>query len=565
MGNEETSRSQSVAGRTASRHLTIVRARQRRIALMAVSLCLCVVLVAAVATGIFLLLRKPTDNGRILENVTVGGINIGGMTPDDARYALQLTIGADITNKDMMVALEYDTLVISAEEARIRLDIDALVEAAYSYGRTGSTLQQNLTRAQSKNRGYAIALLPYMEMDLEYIRDTVDRFCAGYTTDMVHPTVTLNGLRPQYQGAGAAVVHQTMTITMGSPKSALDPTALYYEILDAYSLYDLEFDYELPILVEPPKPTAQEIFDEYCVYPQDATIDNKTFAVTPEVYGYGFNVELLQRLLDRAGYRETVEITLDFILPDITASDLSGGLFKDTLAVYTSHCNDGTNANRDKNLQLSCEAINGYVLKVGETLDFDQLLGPRTTNRGYRSAPTYSGSTTSTVGGGISQTASALYYCALLAGLQIDEHHFHRYAVPYTPLGTDASITYGSESLVFTNNTSAPIRIVAEANGSTVKITFQGTEDKQFLYSLESETIEQTAPNTIYQSMTKDNAFDYRDGQVLQVGLTGYIVETYLCKYDPETGALVSRELLSQVSYEKRDQIVVRIESGDNP
>jgi hypothetical protein len=143
--------------------------------------------------------------------------------------------------------------------------------------------------------------------------------------------------------------------------------------------------------------------------------------------------------------------------------------------------------------------------------------------------------------------------------LQIDEQHFHRYAMTYTPMGTDAFIS-NTENLVFTNTTSAPIRILAEATGGSVKITFLGTEDKEYLLDIESVTVTQYMPEIIYQSMPKDNVYGYKDGNVIQSGLTGYLVETYLCKYDPVTGLLVSRELLSTVSYEKRDIIIIKIE-----
>lgn len=562
MGKQEKSNRSGTADRKASRHLTIVRARNKRITLLVVGLCVVLVLVACAATFLHLALRKSRDDGKILENVTVGGIDLGGMTPEDAKNAILLSIEPGLTQNDMVVRLDNDTLTISPADARISLDVDALVDAAYSYGRQGSRYQNNLTRLQAKNRSHTIALLPYMVIDLEYVRTEVEEFCAGYNISMVMPTVSISGKRPTYPGAdnSGAVSHQVLTITMGSPESSLDPQALYYEVLDAYSLYQLDIHFDPPVLQEPEKPDAQEIFDRYCVYAQDATIDNKTFAVTPEVYGYGFNVELVQRMIDRADHGETIRVSLDFILPDITAEALSGDLFKDILASYTSNCTDSYNANRNKNLKQSCEAINGYVIKVGESFDLNAVLGPRTTERGYRSAPTYSGATTSTVGGGIGQTASALYYCALVSGLQVDEQHHHRYAVSYTPMGTDAAISYGAENLVFTNTTSAPIRILAEANGSTVKITFLGTEEKKFLLGVESYTIQKSTPNVIYQSMTKDNVLGYRDGDVIQTGLTGYDIQLYLCHYDPQTGQLVSRVPLKTISYERRDQIVVRIQ-----
>lgn len=571
MAKEEQSKQPSAAERRISRHLTIVKARNKRIVLIAVSLCVLLVVAACAGTFLHLALKTPTDDGKILENVTVGGINIGGMTPEDAKNAIMLSIQTGIGQKDMVVRLDNDTLILTPQDTKISLDVEELVETAYQYGRNGSRYQNNLTRLRAKNRSYTIALLPYLTMDLDYIQNAVRTFCAGYNISMIEPTVVLEGARPDYHesnqttpdGEPIPVLHQTITVTMGSPESVLDPQVLYYKILDAYSLYEMDIYFEPPVVREPDRPNAQDIFDRYCIQAKDATIDAKTFAITPEVYGYGFNVEALQRLIDRASYNQQITITLDFLLPDITAEALAGDLFKDILASYTSTNYDSYNANRNQNLKQSCESINGYVIKVGESFDLNQVLGPRTTDRGYRSAPSYSGATTSTIGGGIGQTASALYYCALLSGLQVDEHHHHRYAVSYTPMGTDAAINYGSENLVFTNNTSAPIRILAEAIGSTVKITFLGTEDKPYLLSVESYTIHKSSPTVIYQSMIKENPLGYRDGDVIQKGLTGYDVQLYLCRYDAQTGMLVSRELLYTVNYERRDEIVVRIQDSE--
>ena len=411
------------------------------------------------------------------------------------------------------------------------------------------------------NSEHPVALLPYLTLDMTYIEDTVTAFCDQYQTELIQPSFRLTGERPTYNKVNNShVEHQTLIITMGTPKSQLNPADVVRKILDGYSMLEMEQEYEAPIAIEPEHLSAQAIFDELCLLPQDAVIDSNTFAVTPEVYGYGFNVENVQRQIDRAEFGQTLQIKLGFLLPDITVSALNSNLFKDTLASYVSRCTDGTNNYRDQNLKQSCQAINGYILKVGESFDLDEVLGPRTYTRGYRHAPTYSGSTTTSFGGGINQTASTLYYCALMAGLTINERHSHRYAVGYTPLGTDASLsTYGAESLVFTNNTTAPIRILATANGSTVSITFLGTETRDQTWKVETEVKETVAPTTIYQYMDRDNVFNYVDGQIKQTSQIGYTIEVYMCKYDAVTGALLEKKLLTTTRYESRDQIVIKI------
>ena len=559
MGNESNNRPQSAARRASARHVAMVKARNKRIIMLTVGLCLCLVLVAGIITGVYLL-GKPKDDGKILENVVVGGVSIGGLSREDAENAIRLSIEPVITQHSMLVRLDNNTLELTPDTTGIQLDVDDLVEAAYSYGRTGTRLEQNLARAQAKQQSYTIALLPYLRLNLGAIRSAVEEFCSGYNVEMVDPVVTIDGNRPEYKpGFSNSAAHQTLTIVMGSPESVLDPNELYYEILDGYSLMNMEIVYEMPVRVEPDVPNAQEIFDTYCISPMDAILDPRTYEVTPEVYGYGFNVYNLQRLIDRADYGETITLTLGFLMPDITAKDLTGGLFQDRLISYTGTCSISTN-NRNTNLATACAAINGLVIKAGESFDLNTALGPRTTERGYASAPTYVGSTASVIGGGVDQVASVLYYCALRAGLQIDTHSYHLYAMSYTPLGTDAAMG-NNENLVFTNNTSDPIRILAEAEGSNVKITFMGTQEKSYLIDIETEIIAQSDPVILYQSMLADNVYGYKDGDMIQTGLTGYQVIVYLCKYNSTTGAFISKEVLAQINYEKRDIIIIRIEN----
>lgn len=562
MDNEEVRTETPAAEPLTQHHITMVKARNKRIMLISVSLCILMLLTAVVITAIDRYQHTAKDDGLILDNVIVGGVNIGGMTPEDAENVVRLTIESIITSQEMVVRLDYDALIISPTDIGMTMDVKALIDTAYTYGRTGSAAQNAITRAKAKVTDHHIALVPYLSMDLSAIYEQIKTFCAGYRNNLTQPSVTLVGDRPSY--GSSDVTHQKLVITMGTPQSNLTPDDLYAEVLDGYSLFDLELYYEPPVVVEPKKPDAMAIFDEYCIAPQDATIDSKTFAVTPEVYGYGFNTATIQRRIDRAGYGEQIEVTLEFIMPDITAEALAAHLFKDTLATYTSVCPDAYNKNRNKNLKLACQTIDGLVLKVGESFDFNQLFGRLTGVQGYASAPAYSNSNTTIIGGGINQVASALHYCAMLSELQIDERHPHRYAVAYTPLGTDAAISYGTENLVFTNNTSAPIRILASVDGSTVTITFLGTKLHNYTTSVEYEALHIYDPFVSYQLMAKDNIYGYVGGEVIQAGLTGYELQLYRCYYDA-AGNQLRREALDVLSYSSRDEIVVRIGSEEAP
>ncbi len=542
--------------------------QNRRLTIFIIAAVLCAGLIVGLIFGISGLLADPADDGLILPNVIAGGINLGGMTPEEATNALQLSVADPLTRKDLTVELPGTSLTLAPADTKVQLDVAALVESAYSYGRTGSAREREALRAKAETTPYILPLLPYLELDKDHILAAAQAFCDSYSIEISQPSAVISGDRPSYtppdadgnpSPANDHVTHQVLTIHTGTPQFLLEAGDLYDAILDAYSLLELKVRYQAPNRIEPEALDLQALFDSYCIEPEDAQMDEKTYQITPEVVGYGFDVEAVQALIDQAGYGQELTISLDFLLPDITERSF-GVLFQDVLASFTSTADsEGDTYNRDKNLELSCEAINGTVVKPGEVFDFNKILGPRTSEKGYLSAPDYTGSTTSSIGGGISQTASALHYCALLSGLQIDERHTHTYAVEYTPLGTDAAIRYGKQNLIFTNSSAEPIRILASAKGGQVTIQLLGTETRAYKPIVESDIIKTLDPETIYQSMSKDNVYGYENGQVLQAGHTGYTIEVYYCRYDSETNTLIGRDLLCEVKYDKCDELVVRI------
>ena len=550
------------------RKVAMFQARSRRISFLAIGACVLLLIVALVIAGISMAGGEETDDGLILPNVYVAGVNLGGMDRSEAESALRLAMGDELNTKPMVITLPDDQLILSPEDTEAFVNVEDLVAAAYNYGRSGTRAENRCARENAQKQDHVIALLDYMYLDLEYIRDAVRDFCNQYSSVMTQSKATLTGARPDYKSLVAdgipisSVKHQTLTIQIGTPQFVLDSDVLYDAILDAYSLFRLSFSYEAPIAQEPDKPDAQALFDLYCTLPEDATMDSANFQITPEIYGYGFDVAEVARLIHRADFGETITITLGFLFPEITEEDLAVNYFQDVLATYIS-TNNTHDTNRDTNLRLACEAINGLIIKSGERFDFNQVLGPRTVNAGYKSAPTYYGSSTNTIGGGISQVASVLHYCALLSGLQVDEYHLHKYFTPYAPFGTDAAITYGSENFVFTNTSADPIQIFASFIDGSVIISFLGTEEDDFTTTLEFEVIEVLDPEVEYQYMTADNVHGYKDGHELQSPIRGYVAELFLCKYDPVTGEEISRESLRICTYNRRNQILVKIQTNE--
>ena len=537
-------------------------ARNRKIAIISICSVILVVLIGLII-GMIVYANRDTDDGKILDNVVAGGVNLGGMTVEEAKNALHLATDNTFPRKDLVVKLPDATINFSPAETGAKLDVDAVVEAAYNYGRTGSDAENKKAQQNASTTIPTIALLPYLDLDLRYIQQTINDFCTSYSSTMTQPSVVLRGERPAFdpEYPDLPVLHQTMVITLGTPDYKLDAGKLYDRVLDAYSLNEMEVSYQAPTQTEPQKLTAQELFAEYCLAAEDAILDDVTFEVTPEVYGYGFDIEAIQKRIDKAQYGETIEITLGFIEPDITAKDLTENLFQDLLATYTCTMPNATDG-WINNLLLACEAISGTVIKEDEEFSFNQIVGRLTASKGYQKAPGYrSGVETDILGAGVEQVASALYYCVLMSDLEVLERHNNGYVVEYTDLGLDACISWGSQDLRFRNDTKAPIRIVAIAEAGSVTINVFGTDNRQYDIKLETEILKQHDPDTIYQVMDKDNVMGYEDGKVLISGITGYDVAVHKIKLHKQTGNQVSKDLVNTSNYNKRDQKEVQIES----
>ena len=126
------------------------------------------------------------------------------------------------------------------------------------------------------------------------------------------------------------------------------------------------------------------------------------------------------------------------------------------------------------NLKLAVEAINGSVIYPSQTFSFNQAVGPRTPERGYRKGKIYiDGNKVKEYGGGICQIATTLYNAAEEFGLTIAEHHEHNKEaeIPYIEKGEDATIYYGELDLKLKNTNSYAVKLTAEIKNWEVVIT----------------------------------------------------------------------------------------------
>ena len=544
------------------------------------------VLLIGIIIALCFILSGPADNELILNNVYVAGVNIGGMTQAQAKQALS-DVAKDYQQLSMVVKVLDTEVPLTPAGSGARLDVDAAVNAAYNLGRTGSKSEQD--KAQNA-ASHNLSILPYLNLNTEYIQKAVDYFGNQYGTLRSDPVITVE---PKESPLGSSVdptdttkVYQTMTIFMGTAEYNLDTNALYEQIMDAYDSGIFEVVGQCS--VTPPSLSVldelEKKFKEHCKKPVDADID-ENFNVTDEVYGYGIVLEEVKDMIAAAKYGETLTIPMTFIRPDITAEDLAGNLFKDILGSYV--LNVQADNNLISNLKLVCKALNGMILKSDETFSFNELIGETTRQRGYKPFSQYVGKvyTENYYGGGVSQAASALYTCVLQADLDVLERHTHAYVPEFILPGMDADVLYGSKDLQFKNSTDSPIRIMAEYKNGKLEIQLLGTDTKDYTVELKFVTDKVYEPVTLLQTMPFNNVGGYKNGDILQTPIAGCDVSVYkVCTPKPpvpeegeeetptpppqdETEEVEPLEVfVGQSHYEKRNVVMISIETPtENP
>jgi vancomycin resistance protein YoaR len=149
---------------------------------------------------------------------------------------------------------------------------------------------------------------------------------------------------------------------------------------------------------------------------------------------------------------------------------------------------------RIQNLQRAVSLIDGTRLAPGETFSFNDVVGPRTAKRGFRIAPTIvDGEYKDAVGGGVSQVATTVFNAAWEAGLKITDRTAHSLYISRYPLGRDATVNYPDVDLQFENDTHGWIVVKGDSGESGIAISLLGAPTGRRVVSQPGE-LEETGP-----------------------------------------------------------------------
>ena len=515
---------------------------------------ICLVVLTA-ALFIYLLIDTHIDHDNILSNISIAGVDVSGMSKEEASHALQAATKGTYTKQDLIIQIGDNTHTIPAQLSGADLDVEAAVNAAYGYGRSGFLFRRYSEQHKAATEKISIDITGYLHLNNKVIDEEVKKLTAQYNCGVVQATYHFEGSMPE--GNDLSSADRALHIQVGKPGYVLDGSQLKQQILQAYNQNTFKLNADCKIT----KPTALDLdslFQENCMSPTNASMNSVTYRITDEINGYGFEKAKVQNAIWNAEPGEALTFPFQVLIPEITRETIEADLFKDLLSEYTAKY--GSSYNRDINLVLSCNAVNGTVLLPGETFDYNSTLGERTPEAGYRLGNTYAGmETIQTYGGGICQTSSTLYYCAMMADLEIVTRTNHGFISDYVPFGMDATVSWGGPEFRFKNNTKYPIKIEAYSSDGDVTVKLWSIDDKDYYVKMEYEVLGVSNWKKVYKEMPEDNAKGYRDGQVITSPYTGYKIQTYRCKYNKADDSLISKEPEALSVYSSRNQVIVKI------
>lgn len=485
-------------------------------------------LVAVLVLGGGYYLAAQYLGGRVPNGTAVEGVDIGGLSPEDARSTLESRL-SDMATEEVVIDVEGDQVRIAPEEAGLTLDLDSTLEDITGVTYDPRVLWNRVTddggdlplavtmdRAQLERAvgqvAGEVAIEPTegrvwfntgevssepsvtgRELNVAATADAVEAAWPQITevdgvAQPVEPQLAQAEIERFVTDVAGPAVDGPIRVDVDGETSEVSPNQIARLLTiserDDHTL-SLHLDTEGVLTI------VDGQLDEATVSPQNArlVLDGGSPVITQARVGTAVDrdalVEEFKKALQKQGGDRVAKVGTTEVEPEITDEDAAKWDI-DAMATFRSTFPGGSeNADRTENIRVGLGHVNGTVVMPGETFSLSNALAPITPERGYVEAGVISGGRlVKGIGGGLSQVSTTVLNTAWDAGVQLDEFHPHSYYIERYPVGKEATIAVGQLDNRWTNDTNAPIVIQTYISGSDIVMTFWG--DKK--YTVETVT-----------------------------------------------------------------------------
>ena len=482
------------------------------------------------------------NNRDIIGRVKIEELDVGGLSQDDAKNKLETWIN-EVLKQDVIVKYQDIEEKIEVEKILPEIDTDKLVKEAISIGKSGSIVKDNYeilgTLLFSRN----------IENDAQLNQKELDKIINELNSKIPNALKQSN-----YYVEGDKLI-----IAKGSAGITVNEEEFKKQLENIIKRKDGRV-IELPVKSEiPNKIDLEKIQKEIFKEAKDASIVEKPeLIITPEINGMDFAISMEEAKGILEQEQNEYVIPLKITTPNITLEKLGGEAFPSLLGTFSTKYSQG-NENRETNLKLASEKIDGTIVLPGEEFSYNKVVGERTIANGYKEAAVYSGGkVVNGIGGGICQISSTLYNAVLYANLEVTERSNHMFLTSYVMAGRDATVSWGAVDFCFKNTRKYPIKVVSDVRNGVVTVQIHGIkEEKEYNILVETKIIETIPYETEYviNSNLKENQEITK-----QYGANGAISETYKIVKDGET--IISTEVLSNDEYSPLESIIQKGPNG---
>lgn len=444
------------------------------------------------------------DDGHYFEGVRVEGVDLGGMTYDEARSAVIGVIEEKFNDINMVVTVMDASLALSANDFNISVNVGEVLDEAYRMGRESVNDFGANYRRQQELKASPVDLSLEYQCDRERVAERVASIAEFVNTEPVEPYITVSQ-RPSAN---------TDTVESGDDSPVIKDTDTIVETVYADTGKAIAYIYYNP---------GKNGF----VLNQEDLVDRIVSAFESDSYDAVIS----------AGLEETA--------PTKTPSDIKGSIVQ--ITSYTSEFDhDDKHMNRCRNIQKAAGILNGCEVKPGKEISFNKYVGPRTEAGGWLRAAGIVGGRDyeDSPGGGICQVSGTLYNALLQCGpnkIKITQRQHHSWPSSYVPIGLDATVDTNGPDLKWRNISEDSLFIFTYADvkkGKMYVYIYGVPEADGSYYETYAEVVDEIEPEEA--KIIKQPLWPTGYEKVTITERIGYTAKAYLRHYD-KNGELIEQ------------------------
>jgi len=192
----------------------------------------------------------------------------------------------------------------------------------------------------------------------------------------------------------------------------------------------------------------------------------------------------------------TATVKAQPVEPGIGAQEVATWGIKEVVSRYDADL--PYNPNRTANIRLAAGAIDGTIIKPGETFSLNGIVGERTPAKGYRDALIIQGSRyVRDTGGGVSQVSTSVLNSAFFAGMELVEHRAHSFYITHYPEGREATVSWPTLDNKWRNDSQHAVLVHSWVEDGVLKFELWSTKRYDEVKALKSPRRKIVPPRTI--------------------------------------------------------------------